>query len=110
MSNVLDHANSEQHKLAMKLLRIAQTKASNLPVTSYAPIARSLMTLEEPEKAKMQHKLDMCYFLAKQGLSFEKYSPFCELESRHQVEIGHAYRTAPAARQFTHYIALSQRK
>ena len=52
----------------------------------------------------------MCYFLAKEGLSFEKYNPLCELESRHQVEIGNAYRTAPAARQFTHYIALAQRK
>ena len=107
-SNVIDHATSEQHKLAMKLLRTAQAKASNLPVTSYAPIARALMTLEEPEQAKLRHKFDMCYFLAKQGLSFQKYSPLCELESRHQVEIGHAYRTAPAARQFTHYIALKQ--
>ena len=69
-SNVIDHATSEQHKLAMKLLRTAQAKASNLPVTSYAPIARALMTLEEPEQAKLQHKFDMCYFLAKQGLSF----------------------------------------
>ena len=109
-SNVLDHATSEQHKVAMKLLRTAQAKASNLPVTSYAPIARALMTLEEPEQAKMRNKFDMCYFLAKEGLSFGKYNPLCELKSRHQVEVGNAYRTAPAAQQFTHYIALAQRK
>lgn len=61
-SNVIDHATSEQHKLAMKLLRTAQAKASNLPVTSYAPIARALMTLEEPEQAK-RTVIELCTFL-----------------------------------------------
>ena len=59
----------EKHKLAMKLLHTAQAKASNLPVTIYAPIVRALMTLEEPKQAKMRHKFDIyVLFLVKQGL------------------------------------------
>ena len=109
-SNVIDHAISEQHKVAMGRLRTTQAKAKDLPVTSYAPIAKALMTLEEPQQVKMRYKFDMCYFLEKEGISFEKFNALCELESRHEVDVGHAYRTAASAKQFTHYIAQSQRQ
>ena len=46
VSNVLDHARSKQHKVAMTQLRAEQARASNAPVTSYAPIARSLLSME----------------------------------------------------------------
>ena len=48
--------------------------------------------------------------MAKEGIAFEKFVPLCELESRHGVELGHAYRTAPSASLFTHYIAQAQRQ
>ena len=80
-SNVLDHATSEQHKVCT-----AQAKASNLPVISYAPIARTLMALDKSEQVKLRHKFDMCYFPAKH----EKYNPFFELKSKHKVEKGNA--------------------
>ncbi len=41
ISNVLDYARSEQHKLAMTQLRAEQANATNVPVTLYAPIAQS---------------------------------------------------------------------
>ena len=48
-SSVLDHSTSEQHKAAMNHLRTTQAKDNNEPKTSYAPIARYLLTLEESE-------------------------------------------------------------
>lgn len=47
--------------------------------------------------------------MAREGMAFEKYTSFCELEERHNIEIGPSYRTAPSAKQFTHFIAQSQR-
>ena len=55
-------------------------------------------------------KFDVCYVLAKEGLSFKKYSKILELESRHEVNIGVAYRNDVSARTFVHYIAKSQRQ
>ena len=47
--------------------------------------------------------------MAKEGLAFETYAAICELEERHDVDIGTAYKTAPSANQFTHFIAQRQR-
>ena len=93
-SNVLDHVACDQHKAAMSHLRTAQAKASGEPVTSYAPIARALLMLDEPERARMRRKFDVCYLMAKEGIAFEKFPSLCELEARHEVDLGHAYRTA----------------
>ena len=109
-SNVLDHVASDQHKAAMSRLRAAQTKASNEPITSYAPIVRSLLMLNEPERGRMRRKFDMCYLMAKEGIAFEKYVALYELKASHDVDLSSAYKTAPSAKLFTHYIAESQRR
>jgi len=46
--------------------------------------------------------------MAKEGLAFEKFVPLYELEPRLDVELGHAYKTAPSAKLFIHYIAQAQ--
>ena len=51
----------------------------------------------------------MCYMMAKEGQAFEKYVAICEPKERHNIDIGTAYKTAPSAKQFTHFIAQSQR-
>jgi len=109
-SNMVDHATSEQHKKAMAELRTAQARASRTPVVQYAPIARALSMLSDVDRARMRKKFDVCYVMAKEGIAFEKFVPLCELESRHGVELGHAYRTAPSAKLFSHYIAQAQRQ
>ena len=103
-SNVLDHVGSDQHKSAMSHLHTAKAKASNQPVTSYAPIMRALTMLKESERGRMRCKFDMGYLMAKEGITFEKYKALCELEARHNVDLGSAYRTDPSAKLFTHYI------
>ena len=109
-SNVLDHVASNQHKASMSHLRTVQARANKEPVTSYAPIARSLLMLGESERGRMRRKFDLCYMMAKEGIAFEKYVPLYELEARHDVDLGPAYKTAPSAKLFTHYIAECQRQ
>ena len=79
-SNVLDHAGSDAHKAAMSRLYTAQARARNEDITTYAPIARSMLTLQEAEQDRMRKKFDLCYFLAKEGLAFEKFPALCDLE------------------------------
>ena len=57
------------------------------PVVSYAPIARSLLVLEESEQERMWRKFDICYMMVKEGVAFEKYTVLHELEVRHDVLI-----------------------
>ena len=57
----------------------------------------------------MKHKFDICYVTAKEGIAFSKYPALYDLESRHEVDLGVAYKNDASAKSFTHYIAQSQR-
>ena len=105
-SNIIDHANSEQHRAAM----IQAAKASHQPITSYSPLARSFTTMEATAEQRVRKKFDICYVLAKEGLAFHKYPPLHALEERHGVDLGFSYKTKDSARKFTHYIAKSQQQ
>jgi len=76
----------------------------------YAPIARALSILSDVDRVRMQKKFDISYLMAKEGIAFENFAPVCDLESHHGVELGHAYRTAPSAKLFSHYITEVQRQ
>ena len=108
LSNILDHACSNQHKLSMSLLSVDQAKAMNHPVTAYAPIAQSLLSMDRSLRERMGKKFDICYMLAKENLPFRKYPAICELESRHGVDLGQSYATKDSAKSFMHCIAGSQ--
>ena len=106
-SNVLDHGRSEQHKVAMTRLRVEQSRA---PASTYAPIARSLLTMDKTVQEKMKKKFDICFVMAKENMAFRKYPALHELEVRHGVDLGESYKTKDSAKIFTHYIAESQRQ
>ena len=110
ISNIQDHAKSEQHKRAMNRFRIDAAKASNQPLTSYSPLARSLCVMGDDLKKRMERKFDMAYVIAKEGLGFTKYPAIYELEARHGVDLGHAYQNRDSVRLFIKYIAESQRQ
>jgi len=110
VSNVVDHAKSDQHKLSMTLLRTQRAKAMNKPLTSYAPVAKSLLVMDKALEKKMGKKFDICFALAKENLAFRKYPAIHELEIRHGVELGQSYVTKDSARSFTNFIAETQRK
>ena len=94
----------------MSLLRVEQAKATNRPVTVYAPIAQSLLSMDRSLQERMGKKFDICYMLAKENLPFRKYPAIHELESCHGVDLGQSYATKDSAKSFTHCIAESQRR
>ena len=108
-SSIVDHATSEQHKVAMMRLRHDQAKESE-PIVSYSPIARSLMTMDTTVRERVKKKFDISYVLAKESMPFTKYQALHQLEQRHGVDLGEAYKTRESACSFVHYIAESQRQ
>ena len=108
-SNIVDHAKSEQHVSSMACMRTARAKANNERIESYAPIARYLMTMNEGDKAKMKHKFEISYVLAREGIAFHKYPAFHCLAERQGVQLGSTYKGSDSAKLFTYYIAEAQR-
>ena len=90
----------------MNRVRIESAKTSNLPITTYSPIARSLLAMDESVGSRM--KFDIGYMMAKEGMAFKKYPIMHALEERHGVDIGFSYKSPPSAKMFTHYIAQNQ--
>lgn len=92
----------------MTLLHAQQAKAMNKPLTSYAPIAKSLLVMDKGLQERLGKKVDICYMLAKDNLAFRKYLAIHKLETRHGVELGQSYTTKDSARVFTSFIAETQ--
>ena len=109
-NNIVDHATSEQHRVAMARVRAEAPKASNQLLTTYSPIAHSLLVMHKMVQECMKRKFDICYIMAKENLGFRKYPALHELEERHGVDLGFAYKTDVSAQTFTYYIAESQRQ
>ena len=105
-SNISDHASSESHKAAMMLLRKEQAKARNEPITSYSPIARSILStsMDPAVRERVKKKFDISFVLAKEHIPFTKYPAIHQLEERHGVDLGVAYKNRDSAQNFTHYI------
>ena len=107
-SNVIDHANSNQHKAAMTYLKAELAKANNEPAASFSPSAHSLMNMDATTKERKKCKFDICYIMAKEGIMFSRYPALYDLESRHDMDIGAAYKNDISAKSFTHHITQSQ--
>ena len=93
----------------MAYLKADQARHNNESVTSYSPIVRSLLKMDDATRGRMKRKFDICYVMAKEGIAFSKYTALYDLESRHEVDLGVAYKNDVSAKSFTHYIAQSQR-
>ena len=109
-STIRDHAKSDQHQHAMSILCLEKGSATRgeLSVCS-APIIAAITSLSHKDRAELHKKFDIVFLLAKEKLSFHKYPSICELEERHDVQLGSTYRTEKAARSLCHYIAQCQR-
>ena len=62
-SNVIDHATSEQHRSAMSRMLAEAAKALSLPITSYSPIACSLLVMDNTTRDSTRKKFDICYVI-----------------------------------------------
>ena len=87
----------------MAHLKADLAKANNKSVTSFWPIGSSLMNMDASARERMKCKFDICYVMAKEGIEFSKYPV-----SRHDVDLGVAYKNDVSAKSFTHFIAQSQ--
>ena len=110
-SNFVDHGKREQHIACMAYMRAGSAKARDEPVEYYAPIARSLLRMEDDsEKEKLKRKFEICYVLAREGIAFFKYPTFHALAESQGVDIGSSYKGADCAKTFTYFIEESQRQ
>ena len=109
-SNVRDHSRNDQHVHAMMLLNKEHSQSSGLGPQSYAPIAKALNRLPDDERERLKRKFDIAYFVASENLPYTKYPKICDLEARHGVQVGSAYRNENAGKEFVHYIAKSKRE
>ena len=98
---MVDHAHSDEHKAAMNHTR----KASGMAITDYSP-TRGLLDMDKAAQDHINKKFDICYVMAKECLAFAKYPALHELEVRHGVDLGQAYKT----KVFSHCIAEGQRQ
>ena len=94
----------------MKHKRIDEAKANSEPMASFPPIACALLKVDASTKERMTRKFDICYVMAKEGIAFAKYPALYDLECRHDVELGIAYKNDVSAKSFTHFIAETQRR
>ena len=111
-SNLTDHTCSEQHKSSMALFRKDQAKSKHDPITTYSPIARSVlsMPINPAVTEQIKKKFEISFVLAKEHIPFLKYPAIHDLEERHGVDLGTTYKNRDSARNFVHYIAESQRQ
>jgi len=64
---IIDHATSEQYRSAMTRECADTARVANLPITSYLPIAHSLLVTDEAVQGQMKRKL--CHGQGKLGVS-----------------------------------------
>ena len=69
--------------------------------------------MDEAVKDRLWKKFDICYVMAMEKIAFRKYPALHALEARqarHGVDLGEAYKTKDSAKNFTHFIAETQRQ
>ncbi len=97
----------------MMHFRKDQAKDRCEPITSYSPIARSIvssMSMNPSVRDRVKKKFDISFVLAKEHIPFMKYPAIHELEEKHGVDLGITYKNRDSAQKFVHYIADCQRK
>ena len=65
-------------------------------MTTSSPIACCLMNMDATPRKQEKHKFDICYVMAKAGIAFVKYTALYNLETRHNINLGVAYKNVSA--------------
>ena len=104
-SNIRDYRKNNQHVLAMSLLTKGHAANHGKGPLTYAPIVQALTRLSESEKARLKHKFDIAYLVAKESMPFLKYPVICESEKKHGLDISVSYTNECSGRTLVHYIA-----
>ena len=63
-------------------------KSQSHDVTKYAPIAKTLSTLDAVSEEIIKKKFDVACLICKEQLAVTKMASLCELEEKHGVNLG----------------------
>lgn len=113
VSNAEDHARAEPHKKALDMHlkgergqcvseRAEFMKASN--DAGQQLITSGIKNMQSADFAKTKTKFETAYFIAKEEMSLSKYPQILNLEEKHGVDIGTAYRNNNSCTSFINYI------
>ena len=69
-------------------------------IVNYSPIAKALSTHDANKQAAVSCKFEVTYMICKEGLALRKMSALCELEEKHEVNLGTGYKNELACAQF----------
>ena len=101
------HLQTNQHKEAERLEKRSKMGAEvySQSVLETTPIGCSLRKLQEKDKASLEVKFNIAYYLAKRERPFTDYPHLITLEKKNHVKnIGNSYITDRACAVFTDYI------
>ena len=87
-SNIRDHAKTNQHELAMKLLAKEHAIAKGASTSTYAPIVQAMQRMSETEKARLRRKFDIAYLVATEKLSFKSIPLFANWKRNMDLTLG----------------------
>lgn len=102
VSSVIDHANSEIHKIALNLFRRKSGKPAT-PINKEKNQPTLDFKLGPQQQEEMKKKFDISYFVVKEELPLMKYEKIIELEKRHGVSHSSSYSNRTAATNFISY-------
>lgn len=101
LTNVIDHANSDMHKIALSLFHVENGQKSqpfkNKPTLEFK--------LNATQVEDLRRKFDISYFIVKEELPLAKYEKILNLEKRHGVPHSSVYSNRTAATEFISYQA-----
>ena len=104
----------EHHLLEPAISRTIQSqirheaRSKGLDARTYAPIVKALQQIPESDKKTLRIKFDIAHFVVTQRLPFPNYPTLCQLEAKHGIDVGTAYRNQNAGKMFCHFIAESK--
>lgn len=106
LTNVVDHANSDIHKIALSCYN---KQHSQLPSTTGDSNKKNQPRLDfslTPQQLEdLNKKFDIAYFVVKEELPLSKYGKLIALEKRHDMSHGTLYCNRTAATEFMSFQA-----
>lgn len=113
LSNAEDHAQGEPHKRALDLHlketkgqhafeRAESMKAAN--DSGQQLITTGIANMQSTDLSRTKTKFEVAYFVAKEELPLAKYPNLLQLEEKHGVDLGKAYRSDKSCNMFISHI------
>ena len=113
LSNAEDHARGEPHKRALDL-HLKETKrqhaferAESMKTANDSGqqlITTGIVNMQSTDLARTKTKFEVAYFVAKEELPLSKYPQLLNLEEKHGVDLGNAYRSDKSCNMFIAHI------